>query len=606
LLTVVAAVPASGVDGYRNPIHVSVHPKTGEPYVLCQATGTVLVLDAATYRVKEEIEVGAGPWALAWHPDGWRAFITCRAGDTVVELDTRKHRVVRRLPVRGGPTAVQVSRQGDLLLVGVHLADAIAVLDLVGGRRPRRFAAGNGPQFLAPTGDRNLLYASNLLSNPVDFQRPPINEITVIDGRLGRPVGRLFLPGANVGRQIALAPDDSLGVVPISRPKNLIPLTQLARGGGLTNGLAFFFPSSDQPPIQLLIDQPNRFYANPFGAVFAPDGRHLFVTASGADQLIVIDVARLKQLLAEVRAGKWPRAENHLGLSRRFVVAHVATGHEPTGVACSLDGGRVFVANRMSDSITVVDVASETVEQTIALSEPARETRARRGERVFHSAARSFQGQLSCSSCHPDGGIDGLTYDLQPDGLGRNLVDNRTLLGIRGTAPFKWTGTNPDLTTQCGARAAKWIFRTQGYTPAELVALARYIRTLNPDANPYRNPYGSLTPEQKRGLAIYERAVTNRGDPIAENRRCITCHPLPSGTNRKKFDVGSAAPTDTTKEFDTPQLTNIFESAPYLHDGRAKTLEEIWTVFNPHDTHGVTNDLRKQQLNDLVEYLKTL
>ena len=29
-------------------------------------------------------------------------------------------------------------------------------------------------------------------------------------------------------------------------------------------------------------------------------------------------------------------------------------------------------------------------------------------------------------------------------------------------------------------------------------------------------------------------------------------------------------------------------------------------VFNPRDTHGVTNDMTKDQLNDLIEYLKTL
>ena len=43
--------------------------------------------------------------------------------------------------------------------------------------------------------------------------------------------------------------------------------------------------------------------------------------------------------------------------------------------------------------------------------------------------------------------------------------------------------------------------------------------------------------------------------------------------------------------------------------GRQKeleTLEEIWTKFNPDDQHGVTNDMTKDQLNDLIEYVKTL
>ncbi|MFZ0430739.1 MAG: heme transporter CcmC, partial [Acidobacteriota bacterium] len=58
-------------------------------------------------------------------------------------------------------------------------------------------------------------------------------------------------------------------------------------------------------------------------------------------------------------------------------------------------------------------------------------------------------------------------------------------------------------------------------------------------------------------------------------------------------------------EFDVPHLTNIYASAPYLHDGKARTLEEIWTLYNADDTHGVTKDMTNQDLNDLVEYLKT-
>ncbi len=65
-------------------------------------------------------------------------------------------------------------------------------------------------------------------------------------------------------------------------------------------------------------------------------------------------------------------------------------------------------------------------------------------------------------------------------------------------------------------------------------------------------------------------------------------------------------PLDTKTKFDVPHLTNIYDTAPYLHNGIAETLEEIWTKYNPYDKHGVTNDLTKDQLNDLIEFLKTL
>jgi cytochrome c peroxidase len=71
-------------------------------------------------------------------------------------------------------------------------------------------------------------------------------------------------------------------------------------------------------------------------------------------------------------------------------------------------------------------------------------------------------------------------------------------------------------------------------------------------------------------------------------------------------DVGTLGELDDPTPFDVPQLNNIYESSPYLHDGKAATLEEIWTKFNDHDEHGVANDMMKDQLNDLVEYLKSI
>jgi cytochrome c peroxidase len=69
--------------------------------------------------------------------------------------------------------------------------------------------------------------------------------------------------------------------------------------------------------------------------------------------------------------------------------------------------------------------------------------------------------------------------------------------------------------------------------------------------------------------------------------------------------VGTGKPTDNTGVLKAAPLTNIALTAPYLHDGSAHTLEEIWTVFNPDDKHGRTNDLTKDELNDLIEYLRT-
>ena len=155
-------------------------------------------------------------------------------------------------------------------------------------------------------------------------------------------------------------------------------------------------------------------------------------------------------------------------------------------------------------------------------------------------------------------------------------------------------------------RTEKFFYRSQSYNGEELIDLVSFIKSIPLRPNRRRLPNGELTAAQERGKAIFERARRKDGSPIPESNRCNVCHSGPHYTNQQMADVGTGKPTDRSPSFDTPQLTNTTLTAPYLHDGSAATLEEIWTVFNPADRHGVTNDLQKDELNDLIEYLRIL
>ncbi|MEZ6080914.1 MAG: hypothetical protein R3C56_36165 [Pirellulaceae bacterium] len=85
--------------------------------------------------------------------------------------------------------------------------------------------------------------------------------------------------------------------------------------------------------------------------------------------------------------------------------------------------------------------------------------------------------------------------------------------------------------------------------------------------------------------------------PAAEHR---------AGVGRPDDITSPDGETIHKDEFDIPHLLGVWDSAPYLHDGRAKTLLEIFQQHNPHDEHSTTSDLNEDQLRDLVEYLKTL
>ena len=57
---------------------------------------------------------------------------------------------------------------------------------------------------------------------------------------------------------------------------------------------------------------------------------------------------------------------------------------------------------------------------------------------------------------------------------------------------------------------------------------------------------------------------------------------------------------------DVPHLSGVYDSYPYLHDGRAKTLEEVFERFNPGKQHGKADALTPEELKDLLDYVRQL
>jgi len=590
---------------YPSPIEIAMSPDGATLYVVCEGTDELAVVDARSGNVTRRIAVGRVPKGIALSPDGRDAFVVNSWSDDVSEIDLASFQVVRTLRAGFEPTSAITDRTGAFLYTANRISNDVSVIDLKTGIETKRLLAGRGASYLALSPDGTRIYSTHIYPNPGKFRTPSQSEITVIDTARQMVADRYGLYNAAGIFHTALSRDGRLGVAAELRPKNLVPLAHVEHGWVMGNTISVFGADAGEL-VQLPIDELERYFTPPFGVVIAPDKSAVYISTTGSDSVTVIDVARLLKFIRSLTPAQRKTVANDLSASANYVAGRIPVGLAPKGLLLSPDGSRLYVANRNDDSISVVDTAARKVVRTIPLGAPGQLSPERRGERLFFSARFGFQGHFGCANCHLEATFDGAQWDLEPDGFGKDIVDNRLLEDIKDTAPFKWNGGNPDLETECGPRTEKFFFRSQSYSREELADVVAFIKAMPLRPNRYRLPNGELTPSQERGKAIFERTRGKNGKPIPENNQCSVCHSGPHYTNQQLADVGSGKWTDRSPLFDVPQLSNIALTAPYLHDGSARSLEEIWTVFNPKDTHGLTNDLQKDELNDLIEYLKTL
>ncbi len=151
-------------------------------------------------------------------------------------------------------------------------------------------------------------------------------------------------------------------------------------------------------------------------------------------------------------------------------------------------------------------------------------------------------------------------------------------------------------------------------------AIACFERTVLSGNAPYdrykRGDKKAMTAEQVRGMAVF-----------FDKAKCDRCHEganftlnayanLGVGTDKPDPDVGRYAVTKDPRDwgvFKTPTLREIEHTAPYMHDGSLKTLEEVVEFY---DKGGIPNrnldptvkplHLSAAEKSELVAFLKAL
>lgn len=574
---------------YKSPLGLAVDQGGQRAYVALQAAGTVAIVDARAGKILREIVVGAQPHDLALH--GNTLYVTCEADHALVVVDLLKNAVQRRITIGAAPHGLALDAAGKCVYVACHDDGAVRRLDLDSGKVSDLFAQP-WPDRLALSADGKRLYVTANDAGKALLTHVTLTPKFSVDGP------RQIAGASNVRGVVAL-PGDNGAFVAHQRPRNHLPATQIAQGWVFTNALSKFtelgLVSAElalKAPQRILLDETNRGYADPSDVVITPDGRRVFVACAGADGVTVIDARQLARFEVKRPEGyDFPfsasEAVDDLSASRRYVSARLVTQANPRRLALSGDGKTLVVSNHLGDSLTVIDADTLKVVRHIPLTTTPPDA-ARRGAILFHSARSTFQGQFSCASCHPNGGSDGLNWDLTRDGVG-NFLNTRSLLGVQDTAPYGWHASSPTLADRVTGTLRT--LHQHEPTSAETADLVAFLKTLSPPLP----------------LPVKDAAAVARGKELFfDKAQCGKCHRRAAFDDDRPHDLGTRAPGDLQAKFDTPSLRGVARTAPYLHDGRAATLAEVFGKHNTGERHGAAHRLNKQELADLLAFLRSL
>lgn len=227
---------------------------------------------------------------------------------------------------------------------------------------------------------------------------------------------------------------------------------------------------------------------------------------------------------------------------------------------------------------------------------------------ILGGAAR--QAGISCGSCHVNGAANpklfvpgmsthpgnfdttGPLFNPKANNFALDPVRIPSLRGARYLAPYGNDGRTASL-REFIRNVIVGEFAGSEPSPTILDALTAYIQDIDFLPNPSLEPSGKLSSQtseaERRGEVLFHRPFPH--DPAVS---CASCHiPSAAFVDHKQHDIGSGG------FYKTPTLLNADFNAPYFHDGRFTSYDQVVGYFDEKFGLGFS----EQEQKDLVAYL---
>jgi YVTN family beta-propeller protein len=593
-----------------------VEPRSGASarlWVVNQDNDSVSVIDTGSRTLLAEISVGGAPRSVARASDG-SMWVTNKQSGSISIISAATLSVSRTLSLPRGsqPFGILFSPVDGSAFVALEATGQIVKLSSAGSTLAS-LAVGSFPRHLAMTAAGDKLFVSRFITRPLPGEGTATVSTTDSNGNsLGGEVLVLTPTTLALTRTIVLAnstrvdtesqgrglpnylgaaaisPDGKSAWIP-SKQDNILrgslrdgnPLTFQNTVRSISSRIDLTANTED---LAGRVDHDNAGLAS--AAVYHPTGAYLFVALETNRQVSVVDATDKRELF-------------------RYEV-----GLAPQGLAISQDGLTLYANNYMDRTVSVIDLLplvgfGQTNPPTItaigAIGTEKLSAAVLRGKQLFYDARDTRLARdsyMSCAACHNDAGHDGRTWDFTGQGEGlRNTIPLRGRAGmsegfIHWSANFDeiqdfegqirslagGTGLMSDADFNTGTRSQPLGLPKAGIS-ADLDALAAYVSSLSTFApSPYRNADGTLTKTAQAGRTAFLK------------NNCASCHGgagfTNSGDGSQLKNIGTLNAAAGQRlggpltGIDIPTLRDVWNSAPYLHDGSAATISNAIQAHN--------------------------
>ena len=552
-----------------------------------------------------QVSVPSEPVGLATSPHDRLLLVTSAWAHELTALDGKTLATRMRATLEREPRSVVVDDDGQRAFVAHVVGAKLSVVDLPSSpsgidtspavRSIDLRVKENGEERKGCQGF--ALAKSVVVEKEADAEKPLVNDEAPVKTTPAKPTATRSsdVPDALTAKVAPLPPPSGPRIAPPASPpirgRIFAPMVAVDPGalGASSGGYGSPEKGPAEEPIVSVVDagaerpltrnaQSSRAIRAgecilPRAAAYVPGTSSLLVTCVGSDSVVELDARGLDPSGLQLR--KWK----------------VAKG--PTGVAVDTRGARAVVWSQFGHELTVLPFAAGSNARTVAV--------ARRGDRfappylrgreLFHTVGdtRISADGRACASCHPDGREDALSWST-PEGMRQTIM----LAGrVTSSQPFGWSGKNATLEEHLKSTFTR--LRGSGFTDAndasDLKALEAFVQSM---PAPLRD-----TP------TVAEKTAAARGKELFEDATdgCSGCHL--GGTTDAKAHVVSASPsTGEQPAIDTPSLLFLGGTAPYFHDGRFATLDQL--LASPDHQMGGSLHLTAKDRSALTAYLETL